>query len=222
MNLIFSRFLSLNHALIICALSLGLMPDVLGHARFKLGSGTPPRTDATGLKVAPCGGVPRSEEPQVFKPGATIKVFWTETVQHPGRFIISFSEAGEQGFEDNVLMTIIDEQDDPATLPHEYSAEITLPDQTCEDCTLQLIQVMEENPDAPTNYYSCSDLRLTNEELPAEEAGSAEEGSDGSAETGAETQSDEVVAGDRPQGGDAVPPAPTEVEVWIYGKRGGR
>ena len=42
-----------------------------------------------------------------------------------------------------------------------YQTDLTLPNMTCADCTIQLIQVMLEDPARPKNYYSCADLSLT-------------------------------------------------------------
>ena len=127
------------------------------HARWSLNGLVKPRTTATGLKEpAPCGGVARTATPVVLKSGDTVVVDFEETINHPGYFRIAFSPAGDQGFDQNILVDNITEV--PAT--RIYPQTITLPDIECDDCTLQLIQVMEDrNP--PTNYYSCADIQLT-------------------------------------------------------------
>ena len=43
-----------------------------------------------------------------------------------------------------------------------YDYELTLPDQECENCTLQFIQVMEDRM-PPTLYFNCLDIRLVPE-----------------------------------------------------------
>ena len=48
-------------------------------------------------------------------------------------------------------------------IPHLYHSLITLPMQTCDACSLQLIQVMT---DSNTNYYSCSDIKLATGSTP--------------------------------------------------------
>lgn len=142
---------------VIFSLFLLYANGVFAHARWSLDGPVPPRTTATGLKEpAPCGGVARTATPVILKSGDTIVVEFEETINHPGYFRIAFSPAGDLNFDDNVLVESIPQV--PAT--RFYPQSITLPDIECDDCTLQLIQVMEDrNP--PTNYYSCADIMLT-------------------------------------------------------------
>lgn len=128
---------------------------VQAHARWKLDGPTPPRNASNGLKTAPCGNVTRTNMPATFSPGETIEVEWEETINHPGYFRILFSPQGDQGFDNNVLLDNIPEV--PAI--KFYKANITLPNITCDACTLQLIQVMTDRPNDPF-YYSCADIRL--------------------------------------------------------------
>ena len=131
------------------------------HARFSLDGNTPPRNTSTGLKSAPCGGVARTNNPAVFTSGQTIEVEWEETINHPGYFRIAFSPVNDEDFDGNVLKdNIIDTQNAETPMPHFYAASITLPAVVCDECTLQLIQVMTENPTNPRNYYSCADIKL--------------------------------------------------------------
>ncbi|MCI0505969.1 MAG: lytic polysaccharide monooxygenase [Gammaproteobacteria bacterium] len=128
------------------------------HARFVLDSATPPRSYSDGIKTGPCGNIPRTQNPATFDAGQQITVEWEETINHPGYFRVAFSPEGDLGFDDNVLYQADDNQDD-LNVPHFYSAAVTLPNEACENCTLQLIQYMtDRNP--PTLYYSCADIRL--------------------------------------------------------------
>lgn len=139
------------------------------HARLRPGSTTPPRDESTGLKTAPCGGIARTANPLYYKPGQEIKVQWEETINHPGYFIVSFSEDGDLNFEKNILIPkFVDTQDEPIEegKTHLYEASVKLPNLLCEACTIQLIQVMTEDPANPRNYYSCSDIKLTHEPQP--------------------------------------------------------
>jgi hypothetical protein len=143
------------------------------HARWKVGSKiTPPRTDATGLKTAPCGGVPRTTTFSQFKPGAQVTVEFEETIQHTSYFIVSFSQAGDAGFEQTVLApNIVDDKSGAADLNHQYTATVTMPNMLCNDCTLQLIQVMKDGPmglagDETGRYYSCTDIQLVDNPQP--------------------------------------------------------
>lgn len=144
----------------ILLLSTMLATPAFGHARFKLDGMLKPRTTDTGLKTAPCGGAARTTAPVTLAPGQKMTVEWEETIDHPGFFRISFSPADDLGFEANVLLDNIADTQNDGLVPHFYRADVTLPNQTCTACTLQLIQVMTENPLAPTNYYSCSDIQL--------------------------------------------------------------
>src|SRR5687768_6196498 len=92
-----------------------------------------PRT--TMQKDRHCGlaGSTRSANPTVPAPGETITVQWTETINHPGHYRISFDADGEDftiplSFTDltqteNVLVDNITDNQGGT-----YSQEITLPD----------------------------------------------------------------------------------------------
>ncbi len=132
-------------------------PAVFAHSRFLNNGKLALRNGNDANKTGPCGSDARNPNPTVFTSGQTITVEWEETIQHPGKFQISFSAGNDANFQ--LLQTINDTKDD-ANVPHRNSATITLPQGTCEACTLQLIQVMTENPAAPRNYYSCADIKL--------------------------------------------------------------
>lgn len=142
-----------------------------------------PRT--TQQKQPQCGltGSTRSMNPTVLEPGATITVRWTETINHPGHYRVSFDADGEDfyiplAFDDiqpagtnNIL---IDGIADVATPQAVYEAEITLPDQPCETCTLQLIQMMTDKPpygDGNDIYFQCADIALRPGGAPGPDAG---------------------------------------------------
>lgn len=129
-----------------------------GHARLIAGPGVAPRSNNAGIKTGPCGGVARVAVPAQLKPGSKITVWWEETIQHPGRYEFYFSDGFDTNFK--ILAIVPDMQDDPASLPHQYSVDLDLPIYECTACTLQMIQVMTENPAAPRNYYSCADIIL--------------------------------------------------------------
>jgi hypothetical protein len=133
---------------------------VLAHARWTTNSTVlVPRSTSDGLKTGPCGNIPRTNTTKTFAPGQTIEVEWEETINHPGSYRIAFSPADDLGFDNNVLYSANDLLGTETPLPHKYTATITLPAQTCEACTLQLIQVMTDRT-PPTNYYSCADIRI--------------------------------------------------------------
>ena len=153
----------LSRTLFLCgALALLGAGPAFSHARMKAGKPFALRNgnDANKEAVKPCGPGARNAAPTWVKPGAVITVEWEETVQHPGRFIFSFSASGDN-FSATPLLTVTDVQDNAATLPHSYTAQITMPNMEAPLASIQMIQVMTENPNAPTNYYSCADIYLS-------------------------------------------------------------
>lgn len=140
-------------------------PLASAHARWDPNGIVKPRdpSDLANLKSQPCGTNVRTATPATFTPGQVLEVTFQETVQHLSYFRIAFSPAGDTGFDNNVLSDkISDDQGTLTATPHLFRTTITLPMQTCDACTLQLIQVMVDNPNSPSNYYSCSDIKLVN------------------------------------------------------------
>ena len=124
-----------------------------------------PRTQSQ--KEGPCGAAGSTRgEPQVFRPGETITVEWDETVDHPGHYRIAFDPDGEDDFplpnqpDDNFATTLVDQITDKAG--GLYSQEITFPDIECDNCTLQLIQIMTTQVPYNSFYFQCSDIVLSN------------------------------------------------------------
>jgi Lytic polysaccharide mono-oxygenase, cellulose-degrading len=138
-------------------------------------------------KAGPCGlpDSTRGENVCEFQPGATITVEWDETVEHPGHFRVSFDDDGTDDLIDPsdyddyyaseaVLVDEIGDRDVGADGNPRYSMQIELPDIECDNCTLQLIQVMSDKPPwGPEGgddiYYQCADLVLS-PDAPAEPA----------------------------------------------------
>ena len=133
-----------------------------------------------------------------YRPGETIKVSIVEFIPHPGYFRIAFDDDGDDDFEipagtdgefgncagdpkcgpgmadycnnDTVLLDYLD--------PHAssglgnaptYTFSVTLPNVECDNCTLQIIQMMNDlnvhfQPyPADDIYYTCIDLVLSND-----------------------------------------------------------
>lgn len=142
-------------------------------------------------------GGTRGENVYKYDAGETISVELVEFIAHPGYFRIAFDDDGDDAFEDpqsidppyrdclddpkdhcgaadfynneSVLMDQIDEHD--ATLsrgPKTYNWDVKLPDVACDNCTLQIIQVMQDpypihapfTPGEEDIYYQCIDLEL--------------------------------------------------------------
>ncbi len=137
-----------------------------------------PGVRTTSQKIGPCGQLDsvRGTNVQVFEPGATITVTWTEPVNHPGHYRISFDADGEDftippdfndfSLSENVLVENIADGMTAQT--------ITFPDVACENCTLQLIQMMTDKPpygDGNDIYFQCADIALRPGGVPGPDAG---------------------------------------------------
>ena len=144
-------------------------------ARAHLGLESPAsRYGPDVLKTGPCGvdGGKRSDNVTYYEPGETIEVSWDEYVDHPGHYRIAFDEDGEDDFVDPATMTELYSNDavlrdgitDKGQGERDYLVSVTLPDLSCDTCTLQVIQVMyDKRPyTTPGNdiYYQCADLVL--------------------------------------------------------------
>jgi hypothetical protein len=144
-------------------------------ARAHLGLDVPTsRYGPDVLKTGPCGSGDgeRTGNVTYYAPGETIEVFWDEYVDHPGHYRIAFDDDGVDDFVDPATMmelysndtVLLDGIEDKGPGERGYMATVTLPDVTCENCTLQVIQVMYDKPPytTPGNdiYYQCADLVL--------------------------------------------------------------
>ena len=129
-------------------------------------------------KSSPCGrtGGERGSNVYTYAPGETITVAWDEYINHPGHFRVAFDADGDDDLldpaspddsytNDAVLL------DDIPDASGSYAVEITLPDVECDQCTLQVIQLMTDklgngygNDDV---YHRCVDLVLTRDGAPA-------------------------------------------------------
>jgi hypothetical protein len=198
----------------------------------------PSCTSASPQKPGPCGINMRSTKYVTeLKPGATITVSLNETINHDSHYRIAFNPNGAE-FEDPtskddkmgkhpfvLLDGIMDES------AAKQSVQVTLPNITCDNCTLQLIQVMYDkggngfgNDDI---YYSCADLVLKGTPAAGSDAGVADGGSsivapgDGGAQRPAPfdagSSSDAGTAGG---GGDAGSTAPSPVPEAGGGTQG--
>jgi hypothetical protein len=107
-----------------------------------------------------------------FAPGDTITVRFDEYVGHSGRYRIAFDPDGADldHFNQNILL---DEPDPSGNVGNMgqgsmWQFQVTLPNMTCDNCTLQLIQVMDGNTVDPVlnpvdrggTYFQCADIVL--------------------------------------------------------------
>ena len=152
----------MSRYILVCLIAISLSPALSSaHTRWALDGSAPPRSSNANLKTGPCGNVERTSTPTPFNVGETITLSWDETINHPGYYRIAFSMANDEGFDEHVLVeSILDNQGSELPTPHRFSTTVTLPNTVCTECTLQIIQVMTENPERPRNYYSCADIML--------------------------------------------------------------
>jgi hypothetical protein len=175
--------ISFGSLLFVAALALAFVPTtpapVLAHVcmDFPTSRVGAECTRRSPQKMGSCP-VQRSENINVFRPGETISVRIRETVNHPSHYRIAFNPDGES-FPDPLRIDDI-RTNDPIILKDGITdeeaeiqeIEITFPNRTCENCTLQLIQVMHDKQangfggasgganDNDDMYYSCADIAL--------------------------------------------------------------
>ena len=149
------------------------------------------------IKAGPCGREDgeRGSNIYTYAPGETFTLSWVEFVGHPGFYRIAFDDDGDDDFKDpasiipagrsctagetycgtndfyNNKTVLIDDFGRHEDAPHgkRYSVDVTLPEKECDNCTLQIIQIMSEASKAPYDpsasgaddlYYQCVDLVL--------------------------------------------------------------
>lgn len=190
-----TRFASGSAAAI---LSFALATPVLAHIDLDSAGTHLSRYGRNAIKQGPCGktGGQRGKNVYTYAPGETIEVRVNEFIPHPGYFRIAFDEDGDDDFlnpqtvlplnreclanpadrcgaddfYNNATVLMDNLNPHPRGLPKKYSWKVKLPNVTCDNCTLQVIQVMtDEYPiHAPYDpsytsddvYYQCIDLVL--------------------------------------------------------------
>lgn len=136
----------------------------------------------TGIKSCPCGlgdssrscnlatdasDPDRSENVLRVEAGSQLMLRFDEYVDHTGSFRVAFDPDGADmaDFNDNILVPIVA---DPANTGGQiWEIPVTVPDEPCDNCTLQLIQAMHgdtttpvADPAALSTYYTCVDLEI--------------------------------------------------------------
>lgn len=159
-------------------------------------------------KVSPCGVAEGtttglSGEVTTYHAGETIMVEWTDTIAHPGHFRIALAE-DRKDLKDPDIKQDAQCSYDESLVPKEASGNVladgvafrsrngfnaqagmkftqpvTLPDKPCDNCTLQVMQVMENDIQAISNcyYLHCANIKI----LPAESTSGSAGSSAGSA-----------------------------------------
>lgn len=133
-----------------------------------------PRSSDSAIKTGPCGPYAKTNTPTLLTAGQKITVTWTETVNHPGYYRIAYSTTDTTAdFNSHVIKNNIPNPDGGQL---NDGVQITLPNINCDNCTLQLIQVMT-NTNPPSNYYSCADIALSGSDAGVPDAGVPDAGS---------------------------------------------
>lgn len=156
-------------------------------------------TDGLGnpQKAAPCGGAgTASGIVTTVEAGSQLTVTWQETILHPGHFRLSI--ATNQAHFMTPTPVLDNGGTNCASAPIEssptyptiadglfvhtaaapngtYSATLTVPMMSCENCTLQLMQFMASHS-PPCFYYQCANLRIVMPDAGAPDAGPADAG----------------------------------------------
>ena len=137
---------------------------------------------STDIKAQPCGRANDSRTTDmsritVLEPGQTIMVQFNETINHPGHYRIAFDDSGQDAFIPSPTMRSQVQTGPMFTLPvlvdniadkvgGSYMVSVTMPNMECENCTLQLIQVMVTTDTwtatgaDPDIYFTCADIVL--------------------------------------------------------------
>jgi hypothetical protein len=136
--------------------------------------------------------VPASDAVTSFRAGETITVQWEETVYHPGYYRIALARtspaaatsthfadpplidpvectydeaAVRTGAHDDVLADGLFKADEQFSENRTLTHEVTLPDEPCDECTLQIVQVMKKHGASSCFYFHCAAIEI----LPADE-----------------------------------------------------
>lgn len=133
-----------------------------------------PLQRVTAQKDGPCGAVGsvRGDTICTFRPGSTITIAWDETVEHPGHFRVSFDTDGQDFInpttpddtDPTVIHNAIPDRDVDIDGKPGYTIDVTFPNVECDNCTMQLIQVMSTADTYAEGdlYYQCADIVLSN------------------------------------------------------------
>ena len=142
--------------------------------------------------------VPVSGAVTSFTAGQTISVQWQETVYHPGYFRIAIAKhqaAAADGGDfpdppltdtenchfdhaalrtsphDNVLADGLFQATEMSAQPRSFQQQVKLPDEPCDTCSLQVVQVMEGHPASSCFYFHCADIKIAPKKAAADGCG---------------------------------------------------
>jgi hypothetical protein len=152
--------------------------------------------DNSNLKSGPCGQVTsgRSARVATYEPGQTLTVRVREENAHVSYLRVALAldgesfplrsevpaapetqeevNAAEAALVGPGLLAVVRENSDTPGFVHEI--EVTLPEATCQRCTLQVLQLMYDDPAAPY-YFQCADLVIADAAVVPDAGGSVPE-----------------------------------------------
>jgi hypothetical protein len=157
----------------------------------------------TDQKSGPCGQVQngRTDRVTTYAPGETIRVQVREETSHDSYIRVSIdldgdndfplrqgqispetqdqAQAAEDALGGDTLLRVYRENNNNNNFVHEI--EVTLPNQTCDNCTLQVIQLMYDT--SQVYYFQCADIVIS-DGTGSMDAGSGASGSSGTGTAG--------------------------------------
>ena len=131
--------------------------------------------------------IPLSNTVTSYQAGQTIDLHLEETVYHPGYFRVSLAhtkaaQATATDFPNPPLTDTVNCHYDEAAVPtgphdnvladglfvaagqdgtgRSLMQSVTLPNEPCDDCTIQVVQVMEGHPGSSCFYFHCADIKI--------------------------------------------------------------
>lgn len=168
-------------------------------ARAHIRLDVPKARTTPNLKTGPCGASTAGTPQEIagWTAGATVTIEYTETINHPSHYRVALSREGESAFVDPI------DADDKTTDGNELldgiadldegnnrsgTIEVVLPNEPCENCVLQLMQIMYDKPAMPF-YYQCADVVIAPGAGNTGSGGGANEGVGGSDGSGGDVGS---------------------------------
>ena len=165
----------------VLAITLVCFVPSLAHAHLRMIE--PASRYGDQQKQGPCGvaGGERADNVLTVEAGSELMLVWDEYINHPGHFRISFDDDGHDDFVDPAAFddfnsgpsVMVDNIADSST-GGVYNYTITVPDVACDNCTLQIIQMMTDKPpygDGNDIYYQCIDMIIEARDPNAPDAG---------------------------------------------------